>query len=431
MPETETAYLDTMDGFEFEQLCERIFSRTNWGIVQRIGNVGDGGRDLVIQQPEGKGSIIVECKHQPNSTIGRPIVQKLHSVVISSRAVKGIVITTGKYSDEAIQHAKLLSQTTPMELYDRYMLTALAQKAGIRIVIGSHNSTIFCFPASDMAEIKKRISVQIHSFKSHPKTAPELVQIIPNNDTTLDSVYVVSASVHQDFSTSVGQIHSVHKDDLRFIVNAQDGHILRDDESKFLRDAALVDSAGISTVASSLPQNKKTDFLLGVTSLKSMATDHIIKKFTVRVSYKGRNNVSYTKTCVPGPRSIQINDIKQALLPRYDLSLNFLKSRYSCRLIQNDHDVMMDSDLYGCKTCGKHVGDDGALLLLCNVCGSTAHPPKSFGSHSFICKNCKKTICRNCTFWFRRFLFFKKILCEDCADVRPASKHRLVKQSRN
>ena len=423
MPETETAYLDDMDGFGFEQLCERIFHRSNWGDVRRIGNVADGGRDLIINQPDGE-SIVVECKHQPNSSIGRPIVQKLHSAVISSHAARGIIITTGKYSDEAIQHAKLLSKKTPIELFDRYRLIALAQKAGIKIVIGSHNSTIFCFPASDMVEIRDRISAKIGSFKSHPRTAQELIQIIPNNF-TLDAVYVVSAGIHQDFSTSVGRIHSVHEDDIRFIVNAQDGYILQDRESEFLRDTVLTDSTKIPAMTR---ENKRTNFLLGVTTLKSKATDHIIRKFTAKISYKGRNNVSYTKTCTPGPRSIQINDIKQVFLPRHDLSLNFLKSEYSCLLIQNNHDVMIDSDLYGCKICGE---DTEGSVLLCNACGSTAHRPKSFGSHSFICGNCKKTICKNCTFWFRKFLFFKRILCEDCADIKPKSKRKLVKQSQN
>ncbi len=337
---------------------------------------------------------------------------------------QGNIITTGKYSDEAIQHAKLLSKKTPIELFDRYRLIALAQKAGIKIVIGSHNSTIFCFPASDMVEIRDRISAKIGSFKSHPRTAQELIQIIPNNF-TLDAVYVVSASIHQDFSTSVGRIHSVHEDDIRFIVNAQDGYILQDRESEFLRDAVLTDSTKIPAMTR---ENKRTSFLLGVTTLKSKATDHIIRKFTAKISYKGRNNVSYTKTCTPGPRSIQINDIKQVFLPRHDLSLNFLKSEYSCLLIQNNHDVMIDSDLYGCKICGE---DTEGSVLLCNACGSTAHLPKSFGSHSFICGNCKKTICKNCTFWFRKFLFFKRILCEDCADIKPKSKRKLVKQSQN
>src|SRR5574338_238457 len=104
----ETVYLDTIDGFEFENLCTKIFDRLAWGKIEHIGLTKDGGRDIMIHLPDG-GSIVVECKHQPNTSIGRPIVQKLHSAVISSGAVKGIIVTTGKFSPDAIEHAQIIS----------------------------------------------------------------------------------------------------------------------------------------------------------------------------------------------------------------------------------------------------------------------------------------------------------------------------------
>ena len=408
-----------MDGFEFEHLCERIFQKANWGDVQQIAHVADGGRDLIIHQPKG-GSIVVECKHQPNTSIGRPIVQKLHSAVISSGAVKGIIVTSGRYSKEAIEHAKLLSKTTSIELIDRHKLIALAEEAKIKIIIGEKTASIHYFPASDITEIKHMISEKLDSLNSHPRTVKELMQITPNGF-LLDSMYALSANIHQDFATSVGVIYSIHENDAYFIFNAQNGHIIQEDTSEFLKHATLTDSTKIPTIAC---RNHKTDFAIDVTTLKSKAINHIIQKFTVNVSYRGRNNVSYTKTCTPGPRSIQISDIKQVFLPRYDLSVNFLENSYSCHLIQNDCEIMMESRLYDCKICSK---DTKGIALLCNACGNIAHNPKFFGSHSHICKNCKKTICKNCTFWHRRFVFFKKILCEECADAHPKSKHKLTK----
>ena len=135
MSEVETVYLDGLNGFEFEQLCERIFHRAGWGSVERIGGVGDGGRDLIIHKRNGE-EIVVECKHQPDSAIGRPIVQKLHSAVVSTGADAGIIITTGRYSQKAIEHAKILSEDTPIDLFDLLRLTELAWKAQIKLVIG-------------------------------------------------------------------------------------------------------------------------------------------------------------------------------------------------------------------------------------------------------------------------------------------------------
>ncbi len=419
MSHVETVYLDDMDGFGFEDLCERIFDKAGWGDVQRIGGVADAGRDLIINRGD-EGSIIVECKHQPNSSVGRPIVQKLHSAVISSGAAKGIVVTTGRYTDEAIQHAKLLSKETPMELFDRGQLVALAEEAGIRLVIGSHAPVIFYFPASDMVGIKDKLSGRLDGFQSHPRPAADIVRIVPNSF-TLEASYVISADIDQDFSTSVGTIHSIHRHGMRLIFNAQSGRPMEGREFEFLAGSTLAESADIPSIAC---ENRKTQFRLGVTDMKSKVTGHIIQRFTANVSYMGRNNVRYTKTCVPGPRSVQINDMKQVFLPRYDLSLNFLKTRYRCSLIQNDHDVMLSSDMYDCKICGEHT--EGAALL-CNACGNIAHRPKFFRPHSYTCKDCKKTICKNCAFWFRRLLFFKKIVCEDCSNVRPKPGRKLVK----
>jgi hypothetical protein len=48
----ETVYLDTLDGFEFEDLCVKIFERLRWGRVERIGLTKDGGRDIIIHLPQ-------------------------------------------------------------------------------------------------------------------------------------------------------------------------------------------------------------------------------------------------------------------------------------------------------------------------------------------------------------------------------------------
>src|SRR5205823_14040315 len=80
------------------------------------------------------GLIVVECKHQPKTGIGRPIVQKLHSAVISSKAIRGILATTGHFTPEALEYArKLFEQGTQIEMVDYPMLADMAARAGISI----------------------------------------------------------------------------------------------------------------------------------------------------------------------------------------------------------------------------------------------------------------------------------------------------------
>ena len=86
----KTIHLETIDGFEFEKMCELIFSRIQDSRVERTPSVGDLGKDLIIHSSDG--TIFVECKHHLDRTIGRPVIQKLHSAVISEGAIKGIVI---------------------------------------------------------------------------------------------------------------------------------------------------------------------------------------------------------------------------------------------------------------------------------------------------------------------------------------------------
>lgn len=81
--------LQSIDGFEFEQLCAKIFEKVDWGKVELLGGIADGGRDIIITATDGS-KTVVECKHYTKSTVGRPIIQKLHSAVVTTYAHKGI-----------------------------------------------------------------------------------------------------------------------------------------------------------------------------------------------------------------------------------------------------------------------------------------------------------------------------------------------------
>ena len=125
-----TIYLDDIDGFEFERVCNDIFTNLKYGKVEETPLVGDEGKDLIIHDKRGK--IVVECKHHPKSSVGRPVIQKLHSAVISEGAYKGIVVTTGTFSKQAVEHARKLSP--PIELIDKGILLDLATKVRTLLV---------------------------------------------------------------------------------------------------------------------------------------------------------------------------------------------------------------------------------------------------------------------------------------------------------
>lgn len=49
----ETVVLETLDGYEFEKLCAKIFQKLEYGTVEIMPLSGDAGRDLLIHTREG------------------------------------------------------------------------------------------------------------------------------------------------------------------------------------------------------------------------------------------------------------------------------------------------------------------------------------------------------------------------------------------
>ena len=398
-----------IDGFEFERVCGDIFSSAGWGRVELIGGVADGGRDVLIHGDDGS-LTIVECKHQPNSSIGRPIVQKLHSAVITEGANRGIVVTTGKFTDEAKVYAANIPHGVEVSLLDRSQLVDLADRAGIRLILGGRGLPMLYLPDAGAAGAREMAVSRLAELQSHPSTPGELARVT-GHAVQLEPYYLARAAVEQDFSTSIGLIHSVSERDVPVLVDAQSGSVCDARTTSFLSDSLLEegwDGAGAGV------QVRREEFACGAEDAKDAAAAHLADIYTQDVSYTGRNNVGYTKTCKVSPRSVHFTDFKQVLLPVRIVELGILQSSYTCSVVCNDEEAEMPAPgLEACGVCKKGMRAGGAAL--CNACGSVHHRPSLFGGHGYRCKECRKNICRQCAFWTRRMLFFKRIVCGDCA----------------
>ena len=398
----ETIFLDTMDGFGFEQACERIFSKAGWGKVTRLGGVADGGRDLIIETPNGE-KIIVECKFYAG-TVGRPIVQKLHSAVITSHADRGIVITTGRFSPAAVKHAKsLTADHHPMELYDMHKLVELAHEAGIELKSGQSN-TIYSYKVFEPDDIRRMVLESI-KVQSHPKQVSDIITVSKTR-VSMRAMYLISASIHQTFKTSVGVIHEISINDDISMFEGQHG----------LMDALFdVSFFGKPTMTmSELPQTleyEKTGFEMDSTTLKNAAIDQLMDKHSTEVRYSGnKNSRVYEKLCVPNRRNIHLDDIKQVYVPSYEITLAAGDNRHSCELLVNRQKkkIIQRQTWNKCKEC-----ESEKNLLLCNECGKIVHC-SMFRSHGFKCRKCEKTICLECVWSSRWLLFFMNRFCSDC-----------------
>lgn len=411
MVEKEFVWLDSMDGFEFEQFCARVFEKLGYVRVKNIKYTGDEGRDIVVHSSHGQ-KMVVECKHHPEGTIGRPIVQKLHSAAITSRANKAMLITTGKFSKSALEYAKRATGVS-MELVDLNLLRDMADRAGIKLLSGTQQGSLLTFHVSDFEAIRNMIMDQVFSrFISAPNIVKDIFELTPYN-LYLKPTYVIRYSIHVNFVNTVGvRVHSIHINNARIILDGETGDFINEKVASFMvSNSSMEDVDKIPTLECPI---SRASFKLDTTTLKKILKQHISKKHTAKASYYGRNNRLYTYTCKPSNKDIYIADIRQVFLPKWVIHLRSLSRKYIIEMIEKSPNfLILSTNLFACKICGGHIRDQ---VLICNSCGNVAHPPKFFGSHSFICKRCGKTICKECTYWIRRWLFFKQKICEECAE---------------
>jgi hypothetical protein len=410
---SEVVYLDSLDGFGFEDFCAHIFQRLNYGRVQVMPYVGDKGRDLMIEDAQGR-KIVVECKHHPHGTIGRPVVQKLHSAVVTENAIKGILVTTGKFSAEAVTHANEISPH--IELVDMNRLRDLCDRAQIHLMNGGEESSVFYFPFSNANNVvQSAVASMTPRIMSSPKSAGDLLGL-SDSQLTLRPIYRVRYDVHQDFRTSVGVIYQVHADNQELMLDGANARLIDPALDAFLRSTPTV----VETTEA-IHDARRGSFEVDQTTLMQVAKETIAQYHSKKVRYYGRNNVHYTTVCKPGERSVFLRDVKQVFVPEWNISLGALFKKYRISVVERPGALFfLENEVSVCKICGQPITKE---IVVCNSCGNMVHKGKS---HGYTCKVCAKTICRNCTHWIRKWLLFKTYLCEQCA----LEKQRLHKKTR-
>ena len=113
--------IDKLSGIEFENVCQVLVEKMGF-TTQTTKASGDGGIDLIAynHQPLLSGKYIIQCKRYAGS-VGEPIIRDLYGVVMSERANKGILMTTGHFTKSAIGFA----EGKPIELIDGIKLKEL------------------------------------------------------------------------------------------------------------------------------------------------------------------------------------------------------------------------------------------------------------------------------------------------------------------
>ena len=127
--ETYSANVNDLSGVEFEQICQMLVEKMGMN-AQLTKASGDGGIDIIAYntQPLLSGKYIIQCKRYSGS-VGEPIIRDLYGVVMSEKANKGILMTTGYFTSSAKKFAidkqiELIDGNSMLDLLKKYNVTS-------------------------------------------------------------------------------------------------------------------------------------------------------------------------------------------------------------------------------------------------------------------------------------------------------------------
>ena len=107
---TQSRASDALDGLswqEFEMLVGEGFRLQGYKVVETGGGGADGGVDLVLSRPGKNGAekFLVQCKQWRAFKVGVDVVRELYGVMAAKGAAGGFVVTSGRFTEDAISFA--------------------------------------------------------------------------------------------------------------------------------------------------------------------------------------------------------------------------------------------------------------------------------------------------------------------------------------
>lgn len=96
--------LDNMSWQEFEILVGGSFRQQGYRVMETGGYGADGGVDLVLTKDNEK--FLVQCKQWKAYKVSVEVVRELYGVMAAKGAAGGMVVTSGRFTDPAIEFAQ-------------------------------------------------------------------------------------------------------------------------------------------------------------------------------------------------------------------------------------------------------------------------------------------------------------------------------------
>ncbi|WP_136716531.1 restriction endonuclease [Halorientalis salina] len=398
--------LDDLSGFEFEDLMEDVFRNLGYENVRQSAKTSDEGRDILMEEVvDGtRQAVVVECKH--TASVGRPVVQKLHSAVATysfQGPKRGMVVTTGTFTNPAEAYAtQLRANDDPhtIELLDGTDLRRIGDEIGLDLYNG--RIEILCDETLRPYDPSRGVHGPVwDAFRDVENigidTVPE-----PTASVDFQPVVQITADTDATFETSVGVVHRERGTD-RFTLQADRGQpreaqptisqLVADNMTRRVE----LDQEQLAETFDTVETHR---FGQTETEYKDWAVDRIRRKRTTTVEYTGDNNVTYTKTCEPNLSDISIQAIDPVYLPRIRQTVTLHDYSYSYEYYNaGPSRTTIENGIHRCVQCDDTAADTYTYCANCGSinCGSHIETERLEGTP--VCTGCAKT---------ERFMLSKK-----------------------
>jgi restriction system protein len=383
--------LENLNGFEFEELIADIFRKKGFKNVVVTPRTNDGGKDITMDEVTFSGEVIkvvVECKHH-KTRIGRPVVQKLHSAVSTleySGKKKGYIVSSSTFTDSAVDYVQIVNKQSDdliLELIDGKKLKEITCDLGINLKNGViealSNKSI-----SYSSELVIKTNILEYNFNNINNINKDQVSV-ENLKTTFHPIYYINYDIDSQCSTSVGVIHE-ETGDGQLIIDGRTGNGLE----KKLMNFLLKNINNENKITKGNCLQYKLDFQKNENELKNRAISEIINSHTKDITYTGKNNVTYNKTCTPSPKDIIIHNCKSLYYPEWTLSIKAKQKNYIVSFAESAGDIFtVRNDTKTCQICNHKLEKN---KWYCTYCGSIICK-----KHLKVTRLRKVKICANCS----------------------------------
>ena len=380
--------LEHLSPREFEEYCQLLLTSHYQCKVVLTKQTGDEGRDLLIYHSSGVE--VVECKHWPNGVVGRPVVQKLHSAVLTANSIRGSIVTTGRFSTEAETYAKNLNDVT-IELIDSAKLAYLSSRAfpngGLPAELSSG------LPTTPDGEFSEAFTQSVFS-KSRYQCRSALKNPIRVERVTKYKAYFIANYQAQGIVSRTGGKYS----------EAWDGSIwIKADGSQtgfgWPRTSGpnLAKLVPLAEVLKKVPGQTMPPKIQPHQAVAEMKA-YIAGNCSTSISYQGQNNRNYSATIKPNLNTIILDSLMLCYLPFQKFVLVLGDVQYEGKVEEQgsptDFHVTCPS-LSECTVCGTATTADNQVF--CSICSRPAHRHSFLFPDSFHCQKCGDVICRKHT----------------------------------